>query len=101
MLNLRTLLYGPAHGHSMGKHIQRTTNEFLQAQTARFTPRCIAWSEEGGLSPHARLRRTEVGNSSTTGFLRKAGSSSWAESWTGKQMAEALARVMGPVAEET
>jgi len=31
-LILRTLLYGPAHGHSIGKHIQRTTNEFLQVQ---------------------------------------------------------------------
>jgi hypothetical protein len=29
MLNLRTLLYGPAHGHQIGKHIQGTTNEFL------------------------------------------------------------------------
>lgn len=30
MLILRTLLYGPAHGHQIGKHIQ-TTNEFLRA----------------------------------------------------------------------
>ena len=30
MLILRTLLYGPAHGHQIGKHIQQTTNEFLQ-----------------------------------------------------------------------
>jgi len=32
MLILRTLLYGPAHGHQIGKHIQQTTNEFLQMQ---------------------------------------------------------------------
>jgi PadR family transcriptional regulator PadR len=31
-LVLRTLLYGPAHGHQIGRHIQRTTNEFLQMQ---------------------------------------------------------------------
>lgn len=30
MLILRTLLYGPAHGHQIGKHIRRTTNDFLQ-----------------------------------------------------------------------
>jgi hypothetical protein len=30
MLILRTLLYGAAHGHQIGKHIQRTTNDFLQ-----------------------------------------------------------------------
>ena len=29
MLVLRTLQYGPAHGHQIGKHIQRTTNDFL------------------------------------------------------------------------
>lgn len=32
MLILRTLLYGPAHGHQIGKQIQRTTNDFLQMQ---------------------------------------------------------------------
>jgi Transcriptional regulator PadR-like family len=32
MLILGTLLYGPAHGHQIGKHIQRTTNDFLQMQ---------------------------------------------------------------------
>jgi hypothetical protein len=31
MLILRTLLYGPAHGHQIGKHIQRTTNDFENA----------------------------------------------------------------------
>jgi DNA-binding PadR family transcriptional regulator len=32
MLILRTLIYGAAHGHQIGKHIQRTTNDFLQMQ---------------------------------------------------------------------
>ena len=32
MLVLRTLLCGPAPGHQIGKHIRRTTNEFLQMQ---------------------------------------------------------------------
>jgi PadR family transcriptional regulator PadR len=32
MLILRTLLYGPSHRHQIGKHIERTTNEFLQMQ---------------------------------------------------------------------
>jgi len=29
MMILKTLLYGPAHGHQIGKHIQAATNEFL------------------------------------------------------------------------
>ena len=38
MLILRTLLYGPAHGHHIGKHIQRTTNDFLQMQHGSLYP---------------------------------------------------------------
>src|SRR5580692_6769710 len=38
MLVLRTLLYGPAHGHSIGKHIQRTTNDLLQVQHGSLYP---------------------------------------------------------------
>lgn len=33
MLILRTLLFGPAHGHEIGKHIQRTTDDLLQVPT--------------------------------------------------------------------
>jgi PadR family transcriptional regulator, regulatory protein PadR len=38
MLILRTLLYGRAHGHQIGKHIQRTTNDFLQTQYGSLYP---------------------------------------------------------------
>ena len=38
MLFLRTLLYGPAHGHQIGKHIQRTRNDFLQMQHRSLYP---------------------------------------------------------------
>ena len=29
---LRTLLFGPAHGHQIAKHIQRTTEDVLQVE---------------------------------------------------------------------
>ena len=48
MLILRTLLYGPAHGHQIGKHIQRTTNEFLQMQHGSLYP-ALASSGEAGM----------------------------------------------------
>ncbi len=32
MLILRTLLFGPAHGHQIAKHIQRTTEDLLQVE---------------------------------------------------------------------
>ena len=32
MLILRTLLVGPAHGHQMAKHIQRSTDDVVQVE---------------------------------------------------------------------
>ena len=33
LLILRTLLAGPAHGHAVAKHIQRTSEDLLQVET--------------------------------------------------------------------
>jgi hypothetical protein len=67
MLILRTLLYGPAHGHQIGKHIQRTTNDLLQMQHgSRFIRRCIAWRDGVGSVPNGRRRRTATVSSSIT-----------------------------------
>src|SRR6266571_6605220 len=38
MLILRTLLLGPAHGHEIAKHIQRTTDEVLQVEHGSLYP---------------------------------------------------------------
>jgi PadR family transcriptional regulator PadR len=38
MLILRTLLLGPAHGHGIGKHIQRTTDEVLKLEHGSLYP---------------------------------------------------------------
>ena len=38
MLILRTLLFGPAHGHSIAKHIQRTTDNVLQVEHGSLYP---------------------------------------------------------------
>src|SRR5580700_11078832 len=38
MLILRTLLFGPAHGHQIAKHIQRTTDEVLQVEHGSLYP---------------------------------------------------------------
>jgi hypothetical protein len=48
MLILRTLLYGPAHGHQVGKHIQRTTNDFYRCSAVRSIRRFTAWRKEDG-----------------------------------------------------
>ena len=33
LLILRTLQLGPAHGHAIAKHIQRTSSDMLQVET--------------------------------------------------------------------
>ena len=38
VLILRTLLAGPAHGHAISKHIQRTSEDLLQVETGSLYP---------------------------------------------------------------
>jgi transcriptional regulator len=38
VLILRTLLAGPAHGHAVAKHIQRTSEELLQVEAGSLYP---------------------------------------------------------------
>src|SRR6266699_58809 len=38
MLILRTLVLGPAHGHQIAKHIQRTTDDLLQVEHGSLYP---------------------------------------------------------------
>jgi PadR family transcriptional regulator PadR len=38
LLILRTLLGGPAHGHAIAKHIQRTSEDLLQVETGSLYP---------------------------------------------------------------
>ena len=38
LLILRTLLAGPAHGHALAKHIQRTSEDLLQVETGSLYP---------------------------------------------------------------
>jgi transcriptional regulator len=101
MLVLRTLLYGPAHGHQIGKHIQRTTNDFLQMQHGSLYPALHRLEQRGWVSAKwetAPDRNREFKYYRLTGKGRKQlviEESQW------KQMAEAVARVMWPAPEES
>jgi PadR family transcriptional regulator PadR len=101
MLILRTLLHGPAHGHQIGKHIQRTTNEFLQMQHGSLYPALHRLERRGWVVSRwetAPDRNREFKYYRLTDKGRKqllVEESQW------KQMAEAVARVMWPSAEET
>ena len=38
LLILRTLLFGPAHGHAIARHIKQTSQELLQIETGSLYP---------------------------------------------------------------
>ena len=50
MLILRTLLFGPAHGHQIAKHIQRTTEDVLQVEHGSLYPALHRLERKGWLS---------------------------------------------------
>jgi PadR family transcriptional regulator, regulatory protein PadR len=101
MLILRTLSSGPAHGHQIGKHIQRTTNEFLQMQHGSLYPALHRLEQRGWVSAKwetAPDRNREFKYYRLTEKGRKqlvVEESQW------KLMTEAVARVKWPVAEES
>src|ERR1700759_1251426 len=50
MLILRTLLFGPAHGHQIAKHIQRTTDDVLQVEHGSLYPALHRLEGKGGIA---------------------------------------------------
>jgi transcriptional regulator len=50
MLILRTLLFGPAHGHHIAKHIQRTTEDILQVEHGSLYPALHRLERKGWVS---------------------------------------------------
>src|ERR1700741_4890366 len=50
MLVLRTLLFGPAHGHQIAKHIQRTTEDVLQVEHGSLYPALHRLERKGWVS---------------------------------------------------
>ena len=50
MLVLRTLVLGPAHGHEIAKHIQRTTDDVLQVEHGSLYPALHRLERKGWVS---------------------------------------------------
>ncbi|HET9402194.1 MAG TPA: PadR family transcriptional regulator [Candidatus Acidoferrales bacterium] len=95
MLILRTLLAGPAHGHAIAKHIQRTSDEVLQVEHGSLYPALHRLVKRGWISAKwevARDRNREFKYYRLTPTGRKQlarEKSKWA------QVAAAIHRVMG------
>ena len=99
MLILRTLQFGPAHGHEIAKHIQRTTEDVLQVEHGSLYPALHRLERKGWLASKwetAKDRNREFKYYRLTTAGRKqltVEESNW------KQLAGAIARVMWPAKE--
>jgi PadR family transcriptional regulator, regulatory protein PadR len=100
MLILRTLLFGPAHGHQIAKHIQRTTEEVLQVEHGSLYPALHRLERKGWVN--AKWERARDGNRQFKYYrLTAAGKKQLsAEESRWKQLASAISRVMWPASEE-
>ena len=96
MLILRTLLFGPAHGHQIAKHIQRTTEEVLQVEHGSLYPALHRLERKGWVTAKwetAKDRKRQFKYYRLTSAGKKqlaAEESKW------KQLTGAISRVLWP-----
>src|ERR1700712_4470094 len=101
MLILRALLFGPAHGHEIAKHIQRSTEDVLQVEHGSLYPALHrlerkAWIVAKWETPKDRNREFKFYRLTPPGRKQlDREESKW------KQMSAAIAQVMWPVKEES
>jgi PadR family transcriptional regulator PadR len=96
MLILRTLLYGPAHGHQIGKHIQQTTNDFLQMQHGSLYPALHRLEGRGWVASKWETAPDRNREFKYYRLTEKGKKQLLVEESQWKQMMEAVARVMWP-----
>jgi transcriptional regulator len=96
MLILRTLVYGPAHGHQIGKHIQRTTNDFLQMQHGSLYPALHRLERRGWVASKWETAPDRNREFKYYRLTAKGKKQLVVEQSRWKQMAEAVAQVMAP-----
>jgi len=100
MLILRTLLFGPAHGHHIAKHIQRTTSDVLQVEHGSLYPALHRMERKGWIVSKWEMaidRNRELKFYRLTPAGKKQLASEESK-W--KDLTTAIASVMWPTAEE-
>jgi transcriptional regulator len=71
LLILRTLRFGPSHGHAIAKHIQRTSEELLQVETGSLYPALHRLEAKGWIA--AAWERSDKGKRAKFYNLTAAG----------------------------
>ena len=101
MLILRTLLAGAAHGHEIGKHIRRTTNDFLQMQHGSLYPALHRLEKRGWVTAKWETAPDRNREFKYYRLTNKGKKQLVVEESQWKQMAEVVALVMWPAAGES
>ncbi|HLH01376.1 MAG TPA: PadR family transcriptional regulator [Bryobacteraceae bacterium] len=100
MLILRTLLFGPSHGHQIAKHIQRTTEEILQVERGSLYPALHRLERKGWIAAKWELAGKDLKREFKYYRLTATGKKQLvAEESKWKQFTGAIARVMWPAEE--
>jgi PadR family transcriptional regulator PadR len=100
MLILRTLLFGPAHGHQIAKHIQRTTDDVLQVEHGSLYPALHRLERKGWVAAKWEAAGKDLKREFKYYRLTPKGKKQLAaEESRWKQVAGAIARVMWPAKE--
>ena len=95
LLILRTLLFGPTHGHGIAKHIQRTSDDVLQVEHGSLYP-ALQRLERGGLIT-SKWEQTERGREMKLYRLTPKGRKQLAvEESKWRTLARAMARMLRP-----
>jgi PadR family transcriptional regulator PadR len=99
MLILRTLLFGPAHGHQIARHIQRTTDDLLQVEHGSLYPALHRLERKGWVA--SKWETARDGNREFRYYrLTAAGKKQLAaETSKWKQLAAAVSQVLWPAEE--
>ena len=101
MLILRTLMFGPAHGHQIAKHIQRTTDDLLQVEHGSLYPALHRLERKKWIAAKWELAGKDLKREFKYYRLTAAGKKQLvAEESKWKQLTGAIARIMWPAGEE-
>ena len=95
LLILRTLLFGPVHGHGIARHIRQTSEDVLQVEHGSLYPALQRLERDGWIasswSPDARGREMKFYRLTPAGRKQLTlEESRW------KQIARAMARMLKP-----
>jgi PadR family transcriptional regulator PadR len=97
MLILRTLLFGPAHGHQIARHIQRTSDDLLQVEHGSLYPALHRLERKAWIAAKWETAGKDLKREFKYYRLTPAGKKQLrSEESKWKQMAAVIARVMSP-----